>query len=84
MTSWQDCSRGLGEEIVDLALPQYLEMGVRFVKQKNGSRIQCQVGEEQNRLLEPPSRRRQIKAYAFPGLERHCDLAAFRDVDRII
>jgi len=50
--------RGLGQELVDLALAQNLEMRIRLIEEQDGVRIGVEVRQEQERLLQPMPRRR--------------------------
>src|SRR5579872_4290086 len=48
--------RGVGEKLINLPLPQYFEMGVRFVEKKDGFGIDRHMGQQEKCLLESASR----------------------------
>src|SRR5579872_4727491 len=47
---------GVGEKLINLPLPQYFEMGVRFVEKKDGFGIDRHMGQQEKCLLESASR----------------------------
>ena len=47
----------VGEEIVDIALPEDFQVGVGFVKKQDSPRIGKHVAQEEKHLLAPPAGR---------------------------
>ena len=71
---------GIGEDLVDLALAQNLQVRVRFVEKNDRAWVHGKVGEQQQRLLQPASGRRDVEMSASMVPIGHRHLAAFRDV----
>jgi len=71
--------RGVGEDLVGLALAQNLEVGVGLVEKHGGARVQAQKGQQQQGLLHPAARRRQVEADVFARPIGHVDLSSLDD-----
>ena len=74
-------ARHFGEQTVDLALAENLQVRVRLVQQQNGARIRVHVRQQQQRLLQAAAGGRQVEPDAPLAIGHH-DLAASGDVPR--
>jgi len=83
MTGGDDLAAGLlgrlGQQLVYLALPQDLEVCIRFVQQQHGTRIPVHVCQKKQGLLQAACGGREIEVDPL-FLIAHRDLAPLRDV----
>src|ERR1017187_2878305 len=59
-------------------------MGIRFVQEEYGTRVQSKVGQQKEGLLKAPARTGQVQANAGVVAVGHLDFAPFGNVDRLI
>ena len=69
----------LAQQLVGVTLAQDFEVGVGLVQQQHGARVGIQVGQQQQRLLQPASGGGEIEGNATLAI-RHHDFAAFDQV----
>ena len=70
------------EQIVGLALPEYLQVGVRFVEQHHVAGVEADERQQQQGLLHTPARGGEIQAGTGPIDVCEPDLASFGDEPR--
>ncbi len=76
--------RGVGEDLVGLALAQNLEVGIGLIEKHRGARVETQKGQQQQGLLHPSARRRQVEADAVARPVGHVDLSSLDDQRRSV